>query len=105
VLFNGVFGVQDLGEVEWDSDMNVGRGSHVPSNIFKEKFLFHKVEALRVNEFRIRIRKMLTLTHFEEAVEDEDEFREIGGKSWANDIFLTLATDFLKDALALEHLF
>jgi hypothetical protein len=43
--------------------------------------------------------------HFEEAVDDEDEFREIGGKSSANDIFLTFATDFLTEAPALEHLF
>jgi hypothetical protein len=85
--------------------MNVGRGSRVSSNIFKEKFGFHDVEALCVNEFRIRIWKLLPLAHFEEAVEDEDEFREIGGKSSTNDIFLTLATDFLTEAPALEHLF
>jgi len=45
------------------------------------------------------------MAHFEEAVEDEDVFREIDGKSLANDIFLTLATDFLTEAPALEHLF
>jgi len=45
------------------------------------------------------------VAHFEEAVEDEDEFREIGGKSSAKDILLTLATDFLTKAPALEHLF
>ncbi len=43
--------------------------------------------------------------HFEEAVEDEDELRALGGKSSANDIFLTLATDFLTEAPAFEHLF
>ncbi len=32
-------------------------------------------------------------------------FGEIGGKSSAKDIFLTLATDFLTEAPALEHLF
>ena len=47
----------------------------------------------------------MTLAHFEEAVDDEDEFREIGRKSSAKDIFLTLATDFLTEAPALEHLF
>jgi hypothetical protein len=47
----------------------------------------------------------LALAHFEEAVDDEDEFREIGGKSSARDIFLTLATDFPTEAPALEHLF
>ena len=45
------------------------------------------------------------LAHSEEAVDDEDEFREIGGKSLAKDIFLTLATDFLTEAPALEHRF
>ena len=43
--------------------------------------------------------------HFDEAVEDDEEFREIGGNSSANDIFLTLATDFLTEAPALEHHF
>jgi hypothetical protein len=31
--------------------------------------------------------------------------REMGGNSSAKDIFLTLATDFLTEAPALEHLF
>ena len=48
---------------------------------------------------------MLPLAHFEEAVDEEDEFWEIGRKSSAKDIFLTLATDFLTEAPALEHLF
>ncbi len=43
--------------------------------------------------------------HFDEAVEDDEEFREIGGNRSANDIFLTLATDFRTEAPALEHLF
>ena len=47
----------------------------------------------------------MALAHFEEAVDDEDEFWEIGGKSSAKDIFLTLATDFLTEAPALEHRF
>ncbi len=45
------------------------------------------------------------VAHFEEAVQDEDEFWEIGGKSSAKDILLTLTTDFLTEAPALEHLF
>ncbi len=45
-----------------------------------------------------------TVGHFEVAVEDEDEFLDIGGKSSGKDIFLTLATDFLTEAPALEHL-
>ncbi len=105
MLIYGVLRVQDPGEVEQNPDTNVGRGSRVSSNIFKEKFWFCEVEALCVNELRIWIRKLLPLAHFEEAIEDEDEFREIGGKSLANDIFLTLATDFLTEAPALEHLF
>jgi hypothetical protein len=44
-----------------------------------------------------------TLCHFEEAVEDDEECLEMGGKSSASDIFLTLATDFLTEAPALEH--
>ena len=85
--------------------MNVGGCCGVPSDILEEKFWFREVEALRVDELRFRIRKLLPLTHFEEAVDEEDEFREIGGKSSAKDIFLTLATDFLTEAPALEHLF
>ncbi len=46
-----------------------------------------------------------SLSHFEEAVENDDEFLEIGRKSSARDIFLTLATDFLTEAPAGEHLF
>ena len=105
MLLNRGFGAQDLGKVERNSDMNVGGSCSVPSDILEEKFWFREVEALRVNELRIRIRKLLPLAHFEEAVDEEDEFREIGGKSSAKDIFLTLATDFLTEAPALEHLF
>jgi len=47
----------------------------------------------------------LALAHFEEAIDDEEKFQEIGGKSSAKDIFLTLATDFLTEVPALEHLF
>ena len=48
---------------------------------------------------------MTSSGHFDEAVEEDEEFREIGGKSSAKDIFLTLATDFLTEAPALEHRF
>jgi hypothetical protein len=58
------------------------------SNIFEKEFWFREVKALRIDELPIWIRKLLALAHFEEAVDDEDEFREIGGKSFANDIFL-----------------
>jgi hypothetical protein len=53
----------------------------------------------------IRFQSVAFCGHFEEAVDDDDEFREIGGNSSANDIFLTLATDFLTEVPALEHLF
>ncbi len=43
--------------------------------------------------------------HFVEAVDDDDEFRDIGGKSSAKVMFLTLVTDFLTEAPAFEHLF
>ena len=49
--------------------------------------------------------RVTTGSYFDEAVEDDEEFREMGGNSSANDIFLTLATDFLTEAPALEHLF
>ena len=52
-----------------------------------------------------RFQSVTTRGYFDEAVEDEDELREMGGNSSARDIFLTLATDFRTDAPALEHLF
>jgi hypothetical protein len=52
-----------------------------------------------------RFQRATSRGHFDEAVEDDEEFREIGGKSSAKDIFLTMATDFLTEAPALEHLF
>ncbi len=50
--------------------MNFCRGSRVSSNIFEEKFWFREVEALRVDELRIRVWKLLAVAHFEEAVEE-----------------------------------
>ncbi len=58
----------------------------------------HEVEAFRIDESRIGICKLLPLAHFEEAVDDEDEFQEIGGKNSANDILRTFDTDFLTEA-------
>ena len=52
-----------------------------------------------------RFQRVTSRGHFDEAVEDDEEFREIGGKSLARDIFLTLATDFLTEAPDLEHCF
>ena len=51
-----------------------------------------------------RFQSVTTRGYFDEAVEDEEEFREMGGNSSASDIFLTLATDFRTEAPALEHL-
>ena len=65
------------------------------------------VDGSDFNDFllRYRFQRVTARGHFDEAVEDDEEFREIGGNSSANDIFLTLATDFLTEALAFEHLF
>ena len=52
-----------------------------------------------------RFQSVTTRGYFDEAVEDEEELREMGGNSSARDIFLTLATNFRTDAPALEHLF
>ncbi len=103
MLFNCVLGVQDLCEVERYPDMDVRGCCCVPSDIFEEEFWFHEVEALRINKFQVRIWKRLALTHFEEAVDGDDEFQEIGGKSSAKDIFFTFVTDFQMEAAAREH--
>ncbi len=47
----------------------------------------------------------LPSSHLEEAVEDDEEFLKIGGKSSASDIFQTFVTDFQTKAPALEHHF
>ena len=52
-----------------------------------------------------RFQRITARGYFDEAVEDEEELREMGGNSSAKDILLTLATDFLTEAPALEHLF
>ncbi len=52
-----------------------------------------------------RFQSVTARGYFYEAVEDEEEFRKMGGNNSANDIFLTLAMDFLTEAPALEHLF
>ncbi len=52
-----------------------------------------------------RFQRVTARGHFDEAGEDDEELREIGGNNSANDIFLTLATDFLTEAPALEHRF
>ncbi len=68
---------------------------------------FRQVDGSDFNNFLLwyRFQRVTVRGYFDEAAEDEEEFREIGGNNSANDIFLTLATDFLTDAPALEHLF
>jgi hypothetical protein len=58
-----------------------------------------------VHRVWIRVQCVALCGYFEDAVEDDDELLEIGGKSSAKDIFLTLATNFLTEAPALEHLY
>ena len=66
-----------------------------------------RVNCPDLNSFLLwyRFQSVATRGYFDEAVEDEEEFREMGGNSSASDIFLTLATDFRTEAPALEHLF
>ncbi len=52
-----------------------------------------------------RFQSVTARGYFDEAVEDDEEFREMGRNNSANNIFLTLATDFRTEAPALEHLF
>ena len=57
---------------------------------------FWRVNCPDLNNFLLwyRFQSVATGGYFDEAVEDEEEFREMGGNSSASDIFLTLATDF-----------
>ncbi len=49
VLLDGVFSVQNMGEVERYPDMNVHRSSHISSSVFEEEFAFCQVKALRID--------------------------------------------------------
>ncbi len=68
---------------------------------------FWRVDGSDFNNFLLwyRFQRVTARGYFDEAADDEEEFREIGGNNSANDMFLTLATDFLTEAPALEHLF
>ncbi len=68
---------------------------------------FWRVNGSDFDDFLLwyRFQSVTTRGYFDEAVEDDEEFRDIGGNNSANDIFLTLATDFRTEAPALEHLF
>ncbi len=63
--------------------MNVSRGGRVTADIFKEEFRFDKIKVLHIHEFRVWIRNSRPRAHFQEAVDDEDEWREMTGKSLA----------------------
>ena len=60
-----------------------------------------------VNKFPLwyRFQRVTARGYFDEAVEEDEELREMGGNNSVKDIFLTLATDFRTEAPALEHLF
>ncbi len=68
---------------------------------------FRQVDGSDLNNFLLwyRFQSVTARGYFDEAVEDEEEFHEMGGNNSTSDIFLTLATDFLTEAPALEHLF
>ncbi len=68
---------------------------------------FLRVDSSDLRNFLLwyRFQRVTARGYFDEAVEDDEEFREMGGNNSANDIFLTLATDFRTEAPALEHLF
>ncbi len=71
--------------------------------MFLKKFWFCEVESLCIYQFQVR--KWLPLAHFEETVEDDEEFLEGGGNSSAKDIFVTFATYIWTEAPAREHRF
>ncbi len=74
-------------------ELCVVRSLWVDGSDFKNFLLWYRFQSVTARD------------HFDEAIEDDEEFREIGGNSSANDIFLTLATDFRTEAPALEHHF
>ncbi len=85
-----LFGVKHGREVKRYSYVDVRRSGSVFANIFEEEFWFCEVEVLGIDEFRVRIRNSGAWAHFEEAVDDEDECREMAGNSSAT--FRTLST-------------
>ncbi len=70
---DGLFCVENGGEIKRNSDVDVSRGGSVVSDIFKEQFWFSEVKILGVDEFRVRVRNGGARAHFEEAVEDDEE--------------------------------
>ncbi len=51
-----LFGVKNGGKVEWNSDVDIGRGCGIFADVLKEEFGFCKVKILCIDEFRVRIR-------------------------------------------------
>jgi hypothetical protein len=70
---------------------------------FKNSFWLCKVEVSHYNEFLIWVHNSLALAHFEEAVDEDDEFLDTGGKYSVH--VCTLATDFCTEFLADQQLF
>ena len=68
---------------------------------------FWRVNGSDLDNFLLwyRFQRVTSRGHFDEDVEDDEEFRDMGGNNSAHDIFLTLATDFLTEAPGLKHLF
>ena len=103
-----MLGVEYSCKVERDSYVDVRGSGSVFANIFEEKFWFCEVEVevLGVDEFRVRVRNSGARAHFEEAIDDEDECREMAGNSSAT--FRTLSmvcwTAFPTDFRVERHL-
>ncbi len=68
---DGLFCVEDGGDIKRNLDVDVGRGGGVFSDIFKEQFWFSEVKILGIDEFRVR--NGGARAHFEEAIEDDEE--------------------------------
>jgi hypothetical protein len=69
---DGLFCVEDGGEIKRNSDVDVSRGGGIFSNILKKKFRFGEVEVLGIDEFLVRVRNSGIRAHFEEALEDDE---------------------------------
>jgi hypothetical protein len=106
-LGNGSLSVENRSEVERDSDVDVGGSGCVTADVFEKEFGFGKVKILCVHEFRVWVRNIRPRAHFEEAVQDDDECRDMMGNSLVT--FWTFSTvcwtAFSTDFRVLRHLF
>ncbi len=64
------------------------------ADVFEKEFWFGKVKTLCIDEFRVRIWNVLPPGHFEEAIDDEDEFCNSWAKWTSSAAFFTLVTVF-----------